>query len=123
MDLDEARRVVGAPTGLLGVDRVVGHQRPDEKLGRELLVAHEAKLLAAAPSEHGVRHVLEAATTGFLDAEAASAALTPAGSTGIHGVVRLWATPPRQNVPGGQGCGLCIVGSAGSSVSVPSPQK
>ena len=44
----------------------------------------------------------------------------PAGSTGIHGVVRLWATPPRQKVPGGQGCGLCIVGSAGSSVNVPS---
>ena len=27
MDLDEARRVIGTPTGLLGVDRVVGHQR------------------------------------------------------------------------------------------------
>ena len=27
-------------------------------------------------------------------------------ATGIQGVVRLCATPPRQKVPGGQGCGL-----------------
>ena len=56
--------------------RVLGHMRP-AKLGRPLLVAREATLLTAAPSAHGVRHVLEAASRGAVEPAEAAAALTP----------------------------------------------
>ncbi len=78
--------------------RVVGHQRPDKKLGHELLVAHEATLLTAAPSEYGVRHVLEAMMKGVVNAEAASAALGSAAASDVELLLQAPAAAPTDAV-------------------------
>ena len=44
----------------------------------------------------------------------------PSATVGIQSTVMLWATPPRQNVPGGHGCGRAASLSCGSDVIVPS---
>ena len=54
--------------------RVRGSLRPQEQ-GRSLLVAEHVDLVAFAPSEHGVRHVLEAVERGSFELDDAIAAL------------------------------------------------